>query len=82
MICIYHYAAWNWYWILHITHRTSVAQTVTISFIGLIRRKVVAPMEIESIKHETFQSGFLIVGTKKGKIILLTQFNGVKLTGG
>jgi hypothetical protein len=39
-------------------------------------------MEIESIKQETFQFGFLIVETKKGKIRLLNQFNGVKLTGG
>jgi hypothetical protein len=39
-------------------------------------------MEIESIKQETFQFGFLIVGTKKEKIRLLNRFNGLKLTGG
>jgi hypothetical protein len=58
-----------------------MAQTENIRFISLIHQKVVAPMEIESIRQETFQFGFLIVGTKKGKIRLLNQFNSIKITG-
>jgi hypothetical protein len=67
---------WNWYWILSLPHKITVSETGEITFISLLRRRSVTGAEIESIKPDRGQFGFLLVRTGNRKIRLLNQFDG------
>jgi hypothetical protein len=67
---------WNWYWILSFPHTIAVSETGVITFISLLRRRSVSGIEIESIKPERGQFGFLVIRTAHRKIKLLNQFDG------
>jgi hypothetical protein len=67
---------WNWYWILSLPHKITVSETGEITFISLLRRRSVSGAEIESIKPDRGQFGFLLVRTANHKIRLLNQFDG------
>ncbi len=67
---------WNWYWILSFPHMITVSETGETTFISLLRRRSVPGREIESIKPDRGQFGFLVVRTANRKIRLLNQFDG------
>ncbi len=69
-------SGWIWYWILSIPHKIAVYENGQIEFVSFLRSKRIAPLEIELIKPEATQFGFLIVKTSRGKIRLLNQFDG------
>ena len=54
----------------------SVSETGEITFISLLRRRSVSGGEIESIKPDRGQFGFLVVRAANRKIRLLNQFDG------
>jgi len=68
--------AWNGYWVFSIPHRILVSETGAMEFQSVLRRWVVTPVEIESIKPQTSHVGFLTIRTARGKIRLLNQFDG------
>jgi hypothetical protein len=68
--------SWVWYWILSIPYKIQVHETTEIEFIGLIRRRRIKAMEIQSIKAERSQFGFLVIRHTGGKIKILNQFDG------
>jgi hypothetical protein len=65
----------NGYWVFSIPHSILVTETGAIEFRSLLRRWLVTPMEIESIKPQATHVGFLTVRTVHGKIRLLNQFD-------
>jgi hypothetical protein len=67
---------WYWYWILSFPHKITASETGEIIFISLLRRRTVFGAEIESIKPDRAQFGFLVVRTANRKIRLLNQFDG------
>jgi hypothetical protein len=67
--------AWNGYWVFSIPQRILVSETGTMEFQSVLRRWVVTPVEIESIKPQNSHVGFLTVRTARGKIRLLNQFD-------
>jgi hypothetical protein len=67
---------WNWYWILSFPHKITVSETGEITFTSLLRRRSVSGAEIESIKPDRGQFGFLVVRTANRKIRILNQFDG------
>ena len=67
---------WNGYWVFSIPHRIVVSETGAMEFQSVLRRWVVTPVEIESIKPQNSHVGFLTVRTARGKIRLLNQFDG------
>jgi hypothetical protein len=67
---------WNWYWILFFPHKITVSETGEITSLSLLRRRSVSGAEIESIKPDRGQFGFLVVRTANRKIRLLNQFDG------
>ena len=67
---------WNWYWILSFPHKITISETGEITFVSLLRRRSVSGAEIESIKPDRGQFGFLVVRTANCKIRLLNQFDG------
>jgi hypothetical protein len=58
--------AWNWYWILSLPHKITISDTGEITFTSLLRRRTVSGAEIESIKPDRGQFGFLVVRTGHG----------------
>jgi hypothetical protein len=65
-----------WYFILSIPHKIKVYETGEIEFVSVLRKKRVMPLEIQSIKPQGSQFGFLMVRTNHGKIKLANQFDG------
>ena len=66
---------WNWYWVLSIPHKITVSEAGEITFVSLLRRRSVSGAEIESIKPDRIQFGFLLVKTARRRIRLLNQFD-------
>jgi hypothetical protein len=68
--------AWYWYWVLSMPHTISVSEPGDVEFIGVTRTRHTTLREIESIKPNSSQFGFLVVGTSGGKFRILNQFDG------
>ncbi len=65
-----------WCWILSIPYKIQVHETTEIEFISRMRRRGIKAMEIQSIKPERSQFGFLVIRHTGGKIKILNQFDG------
>ncbi len=65
-----------WCWILSIPYKIQVHETTEIEFISRMRRRRIKAMEIQSIKPERSQFGFLVIRHTGGKIKILNQFDG------
>ena len=68
--------AWFWYFVLSIPNKIIVHDNIEIEFVSLIRKKRVSLTDIESIKPQASQFGFLLIKTSHGKIRILNQFDG------
>jgi hypothetical protein len=66
--------SWYWYWVLSMPHTIVVSESGKVEFIGIIRKRMTALREIQSIKPDS-QFGFLMVKTSGGKFRLLNQFD-------
>ena len=67
---------WGSYRSLQMPYRIAVHDDGRLEFIGIVKRSLISPQEIISIKLKGFQSGLLVLRHTRGKILLFHQFSG------
>src|SRR6266568_8263011 len=67
---------WAWYRMLQMPYRIETYEDGHIEFVSLIRRAVVSPRDVVSIKPKRLQPGFLVVRHTGGRFFMINQFSG------
>lgn len=67
---------WNWYHYLKMPFEIKIQDDSSIEFRSLIKRIVVMPYEIKSIKSSSLTLGYITIEHAKGKISLINKIDG------